>query len=80
MQVEKLRSIGQRTIMKRMALSEDDADAVAKAFRNMSFVLQAFEVSGSFLGFSRNEANYSKLDTALSTEAAVDKILKVLHS
>jgi hypothetical protein len=47
----KIRLIGNRTIVKRLAMSTDDAEAVTKAFRNMSFVLQAFEVSDSFLQY-----------------------------
>ena len=51
-QVSKIRLIENRTILKRIALSGDDADAVTKAFRNMSFVLQAFEVSDSVLRYA----------------------------
>ena len=76
-QVSKIRLIRNHTLLKRIALSADDAAVVTKAFRNMSLVLQAFEVSTSFLNVDRNETNCLKMDPALSTEATVNKILKV---
>jgi hypothetical protein len=54
-QASKIQDIGNRTILKGMALSGDDADAISKAYRNMSFVLQAFQVSDSFLQYEREE-------------------------
>jgi hypothetical protein len=77
-QVSKIQLIRDRTILKRIALGADDADAITKAFRDMSFVLQTFQVSDSFHRYVGMILIYLKLDTAVGTEAAVNQILKVL--